>query len=56
MINMEEILENIKKLEDKAERILVKKRQVIPRRPILIEFCGSPKSGKSSCINSLDLF
>lgn len=56
MINMEEVLGNIKKLEDKAERILAKKRQVIPRRPILIEFCGSPKSGKSSCINSLDLF
>jgi len=51
-----EILVNINKLEKKAGRILDKKRSTIPRRPIIIEFCGSPKAGKSSCMGSLDLF
>ena len=46
----------IAELEKLAESVLRLKRNVIPRRPIVIEFCGSPKSGKSSCINSLDLF
>jgi hypothetical protein len=32
------------------------KENSILRRPIVIEFYGSPKSEKSSCISSLDLF
>jgi predicted NUDIX family phosphoesterase/thymidylate kinase len=46
----------IKELEALANTVLDLKNEVIPRRPIVIEFCGSPKSGKTSCINSLDLF
>jgi predicted NUDIX family phosphoesterase len=43
-------------LERKAEQVLRLKRKTLPRRPIVIEFAGSPKSGKSSCISSLDIF
>jgi predicted NUDIX family phosphoesterase len=46
----------IKELEQLANSVLKLKRTSIPRRPIIIEFCGSPKSGKTACINSLDLF
>ena len=52
----EEILKIIKDLEQLAAKVLKLKNESIPRRPIIIEFCGSPKSGKSSCINSLNLF
>ena len=52
----EEITKKILELEELAEKVLALKNRVIPRRPIVIEFCGSPKSGKTSCINSLDLF
>lgn len=48
--------QTIKELESLANKVLDLKNKVIPRRPIVIEFCGSPKSGKTSCINSLDLF
>lgn len=51
-----EILKIIKDLEHLAAKVLTLKNESIPRRPIVIEFCGSPKSGKSSCINSLSLF
>lgn len=51
-----EILKVIKELERLAGEVLSLKQESIPRRPIVIEFCGSPKSGKSSCINSLSLF
>lgn len=51
-----EILDKINALEDKAEAVLRAKREVRPRRPIIIEFCGTPKSGKTSCINSLVIF
>ena len=46
----------IKELEELACAVLDLKENSIPRRPIVIEFCGSPKAGKTSCINSLDLF
>jgi len=48
--------EKIEELEKLAKSVLEVKASSIPRRPIVIEFCGSPKSGKSSCISSLDLF
>ena len=51
-----DIQTKIHELEKLAESVLQLKRSAIPRRPIVIEFCGSPKSGKSCCINSLDLF
>jgi predicted NUDIX family phosphoesterase/thymidylate kinase len=47
---------NIIELERLAEDIIVRKKSVLPRRPIVIEFCGSPKAGKSSCISSLAMF
>lgn len=39
-----------------AARILQLKRRLRPTRPLIIEFCGSPKSGKSSAITSLGTF
>jgi predicted ATPase len=51
-----EINKIIQNLENLADEVLKLKNDSIPRRPIVIEFCGSPKSGKSSCINSLSLF
>ena len=46
----------IKELESDAKLILQAKKEVRPRRPIVIEFCGTPKAGKSSCVSSLNLF
>lgn len=46
----------IQELERLAAKILELKRRVRPRRPIVIEFSGSPKSGKTSALNSLDIF
>lgn len=46
----------IKELEDLAKEILELKQERKLRRPLLIEFCGSPKSGKSTTITSLNQF
>lgn len=51
-----EIERRIQELERLASKILELKRRVRPRRPIVIEFAGSPKSGKTSALNSLDIF
>ena len=51
-----DVEKTIKELESLSKIVLELKKKVIPRRPIVIEFCGAPKSGKTSCINSLDLF
>lgn len=48
--------ENIKKLENLAKEVLKLKNQHRQRRPIIIEFCGSPKAGKTSSIASLNIF
>jgi len=56
ILSDQEVTENIKELEDLAQTILELKKNSRPRRPIFIEFCGTPKSGKSSCINSLNTF
>lgn len=48
--------ENIEKLEKLAKRVKELKQERYQRRPLLIEFCGSPKSGKSTTINSLNIF
>ncbi len=47
---------DIAALEQRAAALLQLKRESRPRRPILIEFCGSPKAGKTTRINSLELF
>lgn len=56
MTNEATILKQIVELERLAASVLDKKRRLRPRRPIVIEFAGSPKSGKSTCIGSLDIF
>ena len=48
--------ESIKELEKLASEILELKQERKLRRPLLIEFCGSPKSGKSTTITSLNQF
>jgi len=55
-MNNNEVNKNIIQLEKIAMSILDLKKKNRPRRPIIIEFCGSPKSGKSSCITSLNIF
>lgn len=47
---------NIEKLEEMAAAVLATKKDTLSRRPIVIEFCGTPKAGKSSCIASLVIF
>lgn len=56
MDNQADAIKRITQLEKKAEAVLAAKRRTLPRRPIVIEFSGTPKSGKSSCISSLDIF
>lgn len=46
----------IRDLEKMASRVLEMKRQSRPKRPIIIEFCGSPKSGKTQAVTSLTIF
>ena len=48
--------DKINELEKMAADVLSLKKMHRQRRPIVIEFCGSPKAGKSSCINSLNTF
>ena len=43
-------------LQKLAEEVLSLKQEHRQKRPIVIEFSGSPKAGKTSCINSLELF
>ena len=54
--NEVEKLEAIKRLEKAASKILQLKEERELRRPILIEFCGTPKSGKTTTITALNLF
>jgi predicted NUDIX family phosphoesterase/thymidylate kinase len=53
---MDEITTEIQRLEELADALLTEKRSYRSRRPIVIEFCGTPKAGKSSCIGSLVIF
>jgi ADP-ribose pyrophosphatase YjhB (NUDIX family) len=48
--------QRIKQLESLAQEVLELKQLRDQRRPLLIEFCGSPKSGKSTSITALDIF
>ncbi|RLB87683.1 MAG: hypothetical protein DRH50_16450 [Deltaproteobacteria bacterium] len=50
------IINHIKQLERIAALVLATKKTTRLRRPIVIEFCGTPKSGKTSCLSSLNLF
>ena len=46
----------IRELEKLAKEVLNLKQDREQRRPLLIEFCGSPKAGKSTTIASLNIF
>jgi len=46
----------IRSLQKKAQEVKTLKKTRRQKRPIVIEFSGSPKAGKTSCINSLGLF
>lgn len=48
--------DNIQYLETLAQDVLKLKNLHRQRRPIVIEFCGSPKAGKTSSITSLNIF
>lgn len=48
--------EIIRELESLAEKVWFLKSSHRQKRPIVIEFCGSPKAGKTTCINSLSVF
>lgn len=48
-----EIIKELKKSAQEVKKITDEHRK---RRPIVIEFSGSPKAGKTSCINSLKQF
>ena len=48
-------LKTIKELEKLASEVIRLKQERDLRRPLLIEFCGSPKSGKSTTITSLNI-
>lgn len=52
----DDVNQKISDLEKIACEILELKKQNRLRRPLIVEFCGSPKSGKSTCINSLNSF
>ena len=46
----------IEELRSLANTVLSLKTKTRQKRPIIIEFSGSPKAGKTSCISSLELF
>lgn len=46
-------IEELQKLAEDVKKLKIEHRQ---KRPIVIEFSGSPKAGKTSCINSLEVF
>lgn len=48
--------ESIKQLEEKAKKLKELKDKHGKRRPVLIEFCGTPKSGKTTSISALNIF
>ncbi len=53
---IQERAEIISNLQDLASVVYELKKTHRQKRPIVIEFSGSPKSGKTSSINSLELF
>lgn len=55
-IQIEERKQIINELQKLAEEVRALKAEHRQKRPIVIEFSGSPKAGKTSCINSLELF
>ena len=56
MSNIKQNEQRISELEDIAEIILEHKNNLRPRKPIVIEFCGTPKAGKTTSLSSLNIF
>ena len=54
LTNSEDKKKIIAELEQKAESILKRMGEI--KRPVFIEFCGTPKAGKTTALSSLDLF
>ncbi|MFP9118368.1 hypothetical protein ACLI08_11310 [Flavobacterium sp. RNTU_13] len=54
--NMIERKKSIVELEEKAKQLRHLKDKHGKRRPVLIEFCGTPKSGKTTSISALNIF
>lgn len=50
LLKMKKSKEDISKLKELAEKL---HNTSVLRKPIVIEFCGSPKSGKSTCIEAV---
>ena len=48
--------DKILELEKLAKEILNLKQILGLRRPLLIEFCGTPKAGKTTTITALNIF
>jgi len=49
-------VKQIEALENTAKEILELKRTLGLRRPLVIEFCGTPKAGKTTTITALNIF
>lgn len=56
MSSQNELRKHIQALEKAAAEVLTMKKNSRPKRPIIIEFSGSPKSGKSQAATSLTIF
>nr|WP_321482219.1 hypothetical protein [uncultured Cohaesibacter sp.] len=48
----------IKELKREIDEIrsIIKRKNSEEKRPLIIEFCGSPRAGKTSCLSSLEIF
>lgn len=51
-------LDYIRELRSEVDVIksIIKGKQPDEKRPLIIEFCGSPRAGKTSCMSSLEIF
>jgi predicted NUDIX family phosphoesterase/thymidylate kinase len=58
LLDFDVVNDEIVELEELAQTILTlrEKNSSQQRRPLLIEFCGTPKAGKTSTINALNIF
>lgn len=48
--------QNVDQLREKADRVLSNLNSNQPERPVFVEFSGTPKSGKSTCIDIVSHF
>lgn len=56
MVNTFDKNSSIYELETLAKDVLRLKQELVQRKPLVIEFCGTPKSGKTTTINALNIF